>query len=152
MSDPIIALATANTGAMPTVYSSMKADTMQEKAERFNAISDPKHRIGDMINQVIWVKDVFVEIIELARTDDKGNAILDETGAPIMDTAPRIVLIDKDGDTYQAVAMSVLNQLKRLFNDFGEPTWEPAIPIEVKQRSIGTNRVYTFVVRGDLMQ
>lgn len=151
MSDIITALATVNADSTPTVYSSMRADTLQEKAERFNAISDPKHRLGDVINQVIWIKDVFIEVIELARTDDKGNAVLDETGAPIMDTAPRIVLIDRDGETYQAVATSVLNQLYRMFNDFGQPTWEPAIPVEIKQRSIGTNRVYTFKVRGDLM-
>ena len=151
MSDVITALATVNADDSQLAYSSMQAETPQQKAALFNAISDPAHRLGDVINQVIWVRDVYAEIIELARTDDKGNPVLDEMGAPIMDTAPRVVLIDREGETYQAVAASVMNNLARLFKMFGAPTWEPALPIEIKQRSIGTNRVYTFKVRTDLM-
>ena len=150
MSD-INALATVNADDSALAYSSMVAETQQEKAELFNAISDPAHKLGDVINQVIYVRDVYVEMIELARTDAAGNPVFDESGEPIMDIAPRIVLIDKDGDTYQAIAASVMNNLARLFKTFGEPTWNPALPIEIKQRSIGTNRIYTFKVRADLM-
>ena len=150
MSD-INALATVNADDSALAYSSMVAETQQEKAELFNAISDPAHKLGDVINQVIYVRDVYVEMIELARTDAAGNPVFDENGEPIMDIAPRIVLIDKDGDTYQAIAASVMNNLARLFKTFGEPTWSPALPIEIKQRSIGTNRIYTFKVRADLM-
>lgn len=151
MSDAITALATVTTEDSALAYSSMVAQTPQEKAELYNAISDPAHKLGDVINQVIFVRDVYVEMIELARTDNAGNPIFDDNGEPIMDTAPRIVLIDKDGDTYQAIAASVMNNLARLFKMFGAPTWEPALPIEVKQRSVGTNRIYTFKVRTDLM-
>lgn len=151
MSDVITALATANDETSALAYSSMTAETPQEKAELFNAISDPAHKLGDVINQVIYLRDVYVEMIDLARTDDKGNPIVDEYGEPVTDNVPRIVLIDKDGDTYQAIAVSVLNNLSRLFKLFGMPTWTNPIPVEVKQRSIGSNRVYTFKVRTDLM-
>ena len=68
-----------------------------------------------------------------------------------MDKVPRIVLIDADGDTYQAISVSVMNNIQRLFKMFGAPTWEPALPIEVQQRSVGTNRIYVFNVRADLL-
>lgn len=151
MSDIITALAKAADEGSTLAYSSMTAETPQEKAELFNAISDPAHKLGDVINQVIYLRDVYVEMIDIARTDDKGNPIVDEYGEPVMENVPRIVLIDKDGDTYQAVAVSVLNNLARMFKHFGLPTWETPIPVEIKQRSIGSNRVYTFLVRKDLM-
>lgn len=151
MADVISALANVNDETSALAYSSMTAETPQEKAALFNAISDPAHKLGDVINQVIYLRDVYVEMIDLTRTDDKGNPIVDEYGDPVTDNVPRIVLIDKDGDTYQAIAVSVLNNLSRLFKLFGMPTWENPIPVEVKQRSIGSNRVYTFKVRTDLM-
>lgn len=152
MSDAITALATVNAEDSALAYSSMAAETPEQKAELFNAISDPAHKLGDVINQVIYVRDVYVELIEMQRTDAANNPVFDAAGEPVMDTVPRIVLIDKDGDTYQAIANSVMNNLARLFKLFGEPTWTPALPIEVKQRSVGSNRVYTFKVRTDLMQ
>lgn len=153
MSDATNALSTFNTAnGNALTYSSIVANTFEEKAKLFNAISDPAHKLGDVINQVIFIRDVYVETIELARTDAAGNQVYDETGAPVTDVAPRIVLIDKDGDTYQAVSTSVMSNLGALISTFGEPTWEPAIPIEVKQRSTGSYRVYKFIVRPDLMQ
>ena len=151
MSDVITALATADEGSA-LAFSSMKAETAQEKAALFNAISDPAHKLGDVINQVIYVKDIYVESIEMPKTDADGNPVYNADGEQLMDAVPRVVLIDADGDTYQAVAVSVVNNINRLIKLFGMPTWEPAIPVEVKQRSVGSNRIYSFNVRADLMQ
>ena len=151
MSDTITALATAETDNT-LAFCSMRAETPQEKAALFNAITDPDHRIGDIINHVVYIKDVYAEIIQMPKTDKDGAFIIDADGNQVMDNVPRVVIIDKDGETYQAISISVLNNLTRLFKMFGAPTWEPAIPVEVKQKSIGSNRIYTFNVRADLMQ
>lgn len=151
MSDNLNALAIAANDDSALAFSSMKAETTQEKAELFNAISNPAHKLGDVINKVIYVRDIYVEVIEMQKSDRDGNLMIDENGEPVMDKVPRIVLIDKDGDTYQAISVSVMNNITRLFKMFGAPTWEPALPIEVQQRSVGTNRIYVFNVRADLL-
>ena len=151
MSDNLNALAIAANDDSALAFSSMKAETTQEKAELFNAISNPAHKLGDVINKVIYVRDIYVEVIEMQKSDRDGNLMFDENGEPVMDKVPRIVLIDKDGDTYQAISVSVMNNITRLFKMFGAPTWSPALPIEVQQRSVGTNRIYVFNVRADLL-
>lgn len=133
------------------VFCSVQAGTMAERAKLFNTINNPEHKLGDVINQVIWLRDVYSDFVPITRTDSNGAPMLDETGAPIVDDVQRYVLIDKDGDAYQCMAASVGGQLRRLFKFFGAPTWENPIPVEVKQQSTGVYRIYVFNIRHDLM-
>lgn len=116
-------------------YSSMKSGTLKEKAALYNAMSNPAHKVGDYINKMIRVKDVYVEIIDLEDEDTKETV-----------QAPRIVLIDTDGDTYQAVSKGVFNSLTRLISTFGEPTWEDGLPCVVRQISLGKNQMLSLEV------
>ncbi len=120
-----------------TAYCSMTPTTMREKAMLFNAMSNPTHKLADYINVTIWVKDVFVELIEL--TDDL-------TGETTL--APRIVLIDNGNETFQAVSKGIYNSLSRLIQNFGEPTWDGGLPLRVKQVSKGKNQL--LVLEADL--
>ena len=116
-----------------TAYCSLKAATMREKAMLYNAMANPTHRLGDYINVTIFVRDVYVELIELS----------DElTGEVTM--APRIVLIDTGNETFQAVSKGIYNSLSRLIQTFGEPTWEGGLPLKVKQVSLGKNQLLTL--------
>lgn len=119
-------------------YSSLKAGTLKEKAALFNAMSNPNHKVGDYINKSIRVKDVYVEIIEL--TDEDTGEVTN---------APRIVLIDTDGDSYQAVSKGIFSALSRAIQVFGEPTWDDGIPVIVRQISLGKNQMLTFDVDYD---
>ena len=116
-------------------YCSMQQGTMREKAALYNATSNPDHKVGDYINKGIRVRDVFVETIEL-----EG----DETGETII--APRVVLIDTNGESYQAVSKGVFNALARLITAFGEPTWADGLPVIVKQVSLGKNQMLTLAI------
>lgn len=119
-------------------YSSLKAGTLKEKAALFNAMSNPNHKVGDYINKSIRVKDVFVEVIEL--TDEDTGEVTN---------APRIVLIDTDGDSYQAVSKGIFSALSRAIQVFGEPTWDDGLPITIRQISLGKNQMLTFDVDYD---
>lgn len=119
-------------------YSSLKAGTLKEKAALFNAMSNPNHKVGDYINRSIRVKDVYVEVIEL--TDEDTGEVTN---------APRIVLIDTDGDSYQAVSKGIFSALSRAIQVFGEPTWDDGIPVIVRQISLGKNQMLTFDVDYD---
>lgn len=119
-------------------YSSLKAGTLKEKAALYNAMSNPTHKVGDYINRSIRVKDVYVETIEIT-DEDTGEVVV----------APRIVLIDTEGDSYQAVSKGVFSALSRAIKVFGEPTWDDGLPIIIRQVSLGKNQMLTFDVNVD---
>lgn len=121
-----------------SAYSSLKSGTRKEKAALYNAMSNPTHKVGDFINKTINVKDVYVEVIDVTN---------DETGET--EQAPRIVLIDTDGVTYQAVSRGIFNSLSRLIRTFGEPTWDEGLPCTVKQISLGKNQLLTLEINED---
>ncbi len=116
-------------------YSSLRSGTVKEKAALYNAMSNPTHKVGDYINKTIMVKDIFVELIELEDEDTHENV-----------TAPRIVLVDTEGETYQAVSKGIFNALQRLIQTFGEPTWDDGLPLLVRQISLGKNQMLTLEV------
>ena len=116
-------------------FCSMAANSPEEKADLFNATNNPAHRIADYINATINVRDIFCEIVSVANRD---------TGE--VSQCPRVVLIDENGEGYQAVSFGVFSALKKLMQVYGVPTWEPAIPIKVQQISKGTNKMLTFSV------
>lgn len=110
-------------------FTSIKGDSREEKTKLFKAKSNPDKRLADCINQKIYAKDLFMEVIELHNK---------ETGE--VEQAPRIVLIDKDGVSYSSVSFGIYHALKSLCGIYGMPTWEEPIPIIVKQRQVGENK------------
>lgn len=116
-------------------YSSIKAETQEEKAVLYNAVSAPDYRLRDFINKRISVKDMYIELINVENS---------ETG--VVSKAPRIVLIDTAGKSYQCVSTGILNALKRITVIFGYPTWENGINIEVKQISAKEKQILTLAI------
>lgn len=121
-------------------YCSIKCETFEDKARVYNAMSAPDDRLRNHINETIRIKDVYCEIVECALKDEKGEL----TGE--VNNAPRVVIIDTDGKSYQCVSSGVFNSLKRLFRVFGRPTWENGLPCKVKQINAGTRQILTLVV------
>ena len=116
-----------------TVYCSVKGGDRLTKAKVYNAMNNPEHKVGDMINKTINVKDVLVEIIELAN---------EETGE--VEEAPRVVLIDDKGQAYQAVSQGIFSAVKNAIQVFGAPTWEEPLPCLIKQVPVKSGSMLTF--------
>lgn len=116
-----------------TVYCSVKGGDRATKAKVYNAMNNPEHKVGDMINKTIKVKDVLVEIIELAN---------EETGE--IEEAPRVVLIDDKGQAYQAVSQGIFSAVKNAIQVFGAPTWEEPLPCLIKQVPVKSGSMLTF--------
>lgn len=100
----------------------------------YNASNNPTHKIDDFINKQIALKDLFVEIIEIA----------DEDGT--VEQAPRIVLIDDKGESYQCVSNGVWGSLKKMFAVYGAPTYEEPINVVVKQVKVKRGTMLTLEV------
>lgn len=106
-----------------TAYCSLQAATKEEKAQLFNAINQPQHKLSEMIGKTITVENVYCEVVQL---------ISEKTGE--ITKAPRIVLFDSDGNSYQCVSVGIFGSLKKIFAIFGEPVdWDEPLEFEVKQ-------------------
>lgn len=116
-------------------FCSMKANDNKSKAMLFKAMNNPEKRIGDCINTLIKVKDVYCETVQV---------VSNETGET--EWVPRVVLIDENGTAYQAVSMGVYSALAKVIRVFGMPSWNEPIPIKIKQISRGERKLLTFDV------
>lgn len=117
----------------PSTYCSVQGGDRKAKAMVYNAMNNPTHRVGDCINKKLMIKDVLAEVIELEN---------EETGE--MQQVPRVVLIDENGESYQAVSTGIFNAVKKAIAVFGAPTWDEPLPIVIKQVSLGKNQMLTF--------
>ncbi len=134
--------ATLSTTENKSFYSSLRADTPLERATLFNAISNPTHQTSEQIGETILVKDVIVEIIDI--TDDLTGEVKQ---------APRVVLVDVGGQTYQSVSVGIYNSIARLIQIMGEPTWEGGLPLKVRQiQKDAPRRVITLEIDTSVMQ
>lgn len=128
-----------NLKSASTSYCSLNVNTQKEKEHLFNIISSPTDRIANMINEIIELKDLYVETVELTN---------EETGEIIF--APRTILIDKNGKSFECVSIGIFSALKKLFQIFGEPCiWEKPIKIKIKQIQRGTKSILTFSILGN---
>lgn len=118
-----------------TSFSSLSANTDEEKANLFNAINNPEKRLADCINMTINTKDLYIEVVQCTN---------EETGE--VTSCPRIVIIDDNGVSYQAVSLGIYSALKKVVQIFGVPTWTKPIALEVKQVTKGTRKMLTLNV------
>lgn len=118
-----------------TAYCSISGGTMADRAAVFNASNNPDERIADHINQTIVVRDVLAEQVEMA-DEDTGEVA----------NAVRVVLIDTDGKSYQAISTGIYSALKRAIQIFGEPTWDEGLPVVIKQVAVAKGSMLTFDV------
>lgn len=118
-----------------TSFCSMMADSAQDKAKLFNAMNNPDERLSDCINKRIKAKDLYVEIV---------NCTNEETGE--VTACPRIVIIDDQGKSYQAVSIGIYSALKKVIQVYGSPTWETPVTLEVKQITKGARKMLTLNV------
>lgn len=115
-----------------TTFCSLEGKDQTSKIALFNAMNTPDHHMSDCINEVIYATDLFLEKVTCKR-DDGG-----------VDVCPRIVLIDKDGKSYQSVSMGVFSALRKLIVVFGQPHWEKPLPLKIKQIKKDKNSILTF--------
>ena len=118
------------------VYSSLRPTTDEEKKVLYNATAAPDYKLSDFIGKEIAITHVYAEQVEMTNQ---------ETGET--QVAPRIVLIDADGHSYQCVSSGILHSLNRLFAIYGPAPWPNGLKVEVKQVQVRENRIYTLVVK-----
>jgi hypothetical protein len=110
-------------------YCSIKGESREARVAVYNAINSPDHKLSDFIGKRIVVTDLCIERVENPNK---------ETGE--MEANARVVLIDQNGESYTCVSGGIYSAVKKLVTVFGEPTWEPALPVEVQNISTKNGR------------
>lgn len=120
-------------GIENSFYSSVNAETQEERLELYNAISNPDD-LESMIGKKILINDVVMQPITLK------NA---ETGE--LTPCIRTVLICGN-KAYACASTGIETAIKNLFATVGQPTWEPPIPMVVEQKKSANNlgKFYTL--------
>jgi hypothetical protein len=113
----------------PESYCSIKGDTREAKVAMYNAINSPDHKLSDFVGKKLNIKDISIERVENPS---------DETGEMVANA--RVVLIDENGESYTCVSSGIYSAIKKLVAVFGEPTWEPALPVEIQNLSTKKGR------------
>ena len=114
-------------------FCSIKTEGDRKKAKLvYNALNNPEYRVADFINKTINVVDILIETAEI------GN---EETGE--ISVVPRVVLIDDEGKAYQSVSVGMFNAVKNAVTIFGDPSWNPPLPMHIKQRSVKNGSMLT---------
>lgn len=117
------------------MYVSFSPDTPEQKIALYNAMNNPDEQVGNMINEKITIRDVFVEEVDMLN---------EETGE--ITAAPRIVLIDVKGKSYAAMSTGIFSSIEKLMQVFGPPTWEEGLTVIVRQKMTKERRIYTLEV------
>lgn len=110
-------------------YCSIKGDTREALVAMYNAINSPDHKLSDFVGKKLNIKDISIERVENMN---------DETGDMVANA--RVVLIDDNGESYTCVSSGIYSAIKKLVAVFGEPTWEPALPVEIQNLSTKKGR------------
>ena len=110
-------------------YCSIKGDSREALVAMYNAINSPDHKLSDFVGKKLNIKDISIERVE---------NLNEETGE--MAANARVVLIDENGESYTCVSSGIYSAIKKLVAVFGEPTWEPALPVEVQNLSTKKGR------------
>lgn len=117
------------------IFCSFSPDTVEGKKSLYKAITNPDHKITDMVGKEIAIRDVVVATCQF---------VDEETG----ETTPgnRTILIDTNGVSYGCSSTGVYNALRNLIAIFGSPTWSDGLPVRVGQISKGVNRIITLEI------
>lgn len=113
-------------------FVSFRAEDMKSKVRLFNAMNQPKYKVSDMINKKIKLKDVILMNVTMEGEDGE------------QDTGIRSVLIDADGNAYNATSNGVFSSLTNLYMIFGTLHFED--PLEIMISQIPTKRGSTLSI------
>lgn len=116
-------------------FCSFTPETDEQRAELYNALNSPDVRISDHVNKEIDLRDFVIEPVEL-RNETSGE----------LEAAPRVVLIDTDGNSYHGVSNGIYNALSRLCMIYGRSSFPNGLPVRIKQINRGANRLFTLEV------
>lgn len=107
--------------------------TRAAKVKIYNAVNNASAQLADQVNKVLEIVDVVAHPVQLA---DMQTGELKEL--------LRVVLIDKNGVSYQAVSEGVVSSLGKIFSIVGTPSWQDE-PVKMMPVTVKTAKGYSVL-------
>lgn len=121
------------------IYSSIKANTVEEKKNIYNALEKCDVLLNDIVGTEINIKDFYIE-------ERHKEEILEDSGEVKNVTKYRTILFDTEGKTYATGSYGVYNALRRICLVYGEPTWNEGVLVRVDKKPIGNGKTQLTLV------
>ncbi|MEE3324817.1 MAG: hypothetical protein VZR33_05730 [Methanosphaera sp.] len=121
------------------IYSSVKANTVEEKKAVYNALEKCDVLLNDIVGTEINIKDFYIEERQREEEDES-------TGEVKQITKYRTILFDMDGKTYATGSYGVYNALRRICMVYGEPTWTEGVMVKVDKKPMGNGKTQLTLV------
>lgn len=130
-------LAIFNTSTLPS-YSSIKADSKDEKIKLLNAMESCDFVLNDVAPLTMKLKDVYIS--QYSKTDENGETR----------TKRRTILFDADGKTYVTTSNYFFFAISKIFGVLGTPdTWSEPLEIEIYRKNLKNgNKSLSAKVKG----
>lgn len=120
-------------GGNGRLASSLDLKTQEGRVKLLRCMNDCDKRLTECINEGIMVTNYVIHEIEIESRN--GGELI---------TVPRLVLISKDGKTYECVSETLLQSLKVIAFAYGRMPWEPARKLTVRTKKKGERSIYWF--------
>ncbi len=115
------------------IYSSVKANTIEEKKKVYNALEQCDVLINDIVGSEINIKDFYIEKRQREEVDET-------TGEVKQIVKYRTIIFDKDGKTYATGSYGIYNALRRICMVIGEPTYDEDVIVKVAKKPMGNGK------------
>lgn len=115
------------------IYSSVKATTVEERKNVYNALEKCDVLLNDIVGTEINIKDFYIEERQKEESDES-------TGELKTYTKYRTILFDTEGKTYATGSYGVYNALRRICLVYGEPTWNEGVLVRVDKKPMGNGK------------
>lgn len=114
-----------------TIYSSMQTDSFDQRKALLKAVTNST-AIADILGSTIELADIIIQPIEL-----------EDARTGLMETQPRIVLVDAEGKAFHAVSQGVFKAVQNLIAVLGQPSTWPG-PVAITVNEVKGNKGFKF--------
>ena len=115
------------------IFSTFEVTDKETGKKLYKAMST-NDKLGDMIGEVIAIKDVITEPV-ISKDENTGEEKL----------LTRIIIIDNNDNAISTCSQGIFNSLAKIFKIFGEPReWDEPIEVKISQINVKNNRIYTL--------
>lgn len=116
-----------------TVFSTIAGDDFDSKMRVLEATT-ASLAIADNLNKTIVLKDIVVQIVEMA--DEQTGELVE---------VPRTILIADDGVAYHAISKGVFRAVENILGILGSPDkWTAPVPVKVVREGTGVRQYFTI--------
>lgn len=128
------------------VFSTVVGDDFNAKLKVLGAVTTAQP-IADHLGEHIELENIVVQMVELTKRDQNGNAVMKPNGDPVMFWAPRVIFIDGEtGTAYYGISPVLAKAVETFIGLLGQPsTWPELLGVRVNRQKARVGSFYELV-------